>query len=201
LKPGGIVNHRHLLPNEFDLLLDEESGFGVQPLREHVRGCPDCRAQLSSAKRVASVLAEVPLIAPRYGLADRVMSQVPVFVPWHVSARDTVVEWIPTGRVARLAAAAFVGVAGTMVSGLTLWIATRGDLVSLITGLAGEGVQRAAADAAGDLVVAVLGPQVVTVVQQLGPLGIALAMGGFVVASLGTVLGLKRVATTTRARS
>ena len=195
------MNHRHLLPNEFDLLLDEESGFGVQPLREHVRGCPDCRALLDGAERVASALAEIPLIAPRYGMADRIMSQVPVFVPWHVSARDSVVPWIPAGHVARLAAAALVGVAGTLVSGLTLWIATRGDLVSMITGLAGEGAQRAAADAAGDLIVAVLGPQVVTVVQQLGSLGVGLAMGGFVVASLATVFGLKRVAASTRARS
>ena len=194
------MNHRHLLPNEFDLLLDEESGFGVQPLREHVRGCPDCRALLDGAERVASALAEIPWIAPRYGMADRIMSQVPVFVPWHVSTRDSVVQWIPTGHVARLAAAALVGVAGTMVSGLTLWIATRGDLVSMITGLAGEGAQRAAADAAGDLIVAVLGPQVVTVVQQLGSLGVGLAMGGFVVASLATVFGLRRVAST-RARS
>jgi hypothetical protein len=195
------VNHRHLLPNEIDLLLDEESGFGVQPLREHVRGCPDCRARLDGAERVASALAEIPLIAPRYGMADRIMSQVPVFVPWHVSALDSVVPWIPTSRVARLAAAALVGVAGTLVSGLTLWIATRGDLVSMITGLAGEGAQRAAADAAGDLIVAVLGPQVVAVVGQLGSLGVGLAMGGFVVASLATVFGLRRVAASTRARS
>jgi len=195
------VNHRHLLPNEIDLLLDEESGFGVQPLREHVRRCPDCHARLDSAKRVASALSEVPLIAPRYGMADRVMSQVPVFVPWHVSARDSVVEWIPTGRAARVAAATLVGVGGTIVSGLTLWVATRGDLLSMITGLAGEGAQSAAADAAGDLIVAILGPQVVTVVQQLGSLGVGLAMGGFVVASLATVFGLKRVAASTRARS
>jgi hypothetical protein len=195
------VNHRHLLPNEIDLLLDEESGFGVQPLREHVRGCPDCDARLDSAKRVAFALAEIPLIAPRYGMADRVMSQVPVFVPWHVAARDAVGERIPTGRVARVAAVALVGVGGTLVSGLTLWIATRGDLVAMITGLAGEGAQSAAADAAGDLIVAVLGPQVVTVVQQLGSLGVGLAMGGFVVASLATVFGLKRVAASTRARS
>jgi len=195
------VNHRHLLPNEIDLLVDEESGFGVQPLREHVRGCPDCNARLDSAKRVASALSEIPLIAPRYGLEDRVMSRVPVFVPWHVSARDSMVQWIPTGRAARLAAAAVVGVGGTLVSSLTLWIATRGDLVAMITGLAGEGAQRAAADAAGDLIVAILGPQVVTVVQQLGSLGVGLAMGGFVVASFATVFGLKRVAASTRARS
>ena len=195
------MNHRHLLPNEIDLLLDEESGFGVQPLREHVRGCPDCRARLDTAKRVASVLSEIPLIAPRYGMADRVMAQVPVFVPWHVAARDSVVQWMPTGSAGRLAAAALVGVGGTLVSGLTLWVATRGDLVSMITGLAGEGAQRAATDAAGDLIVAVLGPQVVALVQQLGSLGVALAMGGFVIASLATVFGLKRVAASSRARS
>jgi len=67
--------------------------------------------------------------------------------------------------------------------------------------LAGEGAQRAATDAAGDLLVAVLGPQVVALVQQLGSLGVALAMGGFVIASLATVFGLKRVAASSRARS
>lgn len=195
------MNHRHLLPNEIDLLLDEESGFGVQPLRAHVRGCPDCRARMDSAESVAAALAQIPLIAPRYGMADRVMSQVPIFVPWQVSARDSVVQWIPTGRVARLTAAVVVGVAGTLVSGLTLWIASRGDLVAMATGLAGEGAQVAAADAAGDLIVAVFGPQVVTVVQQLGALGVWLAMGGFAVAALATVFGLKRVAASTRARS
>lgn len=195
------MNHRHLLPNEIDLLLDEESGFGVQPLREHVRDCADCRARLSSAKRVASRLSELPLIAPRFGLADRVMSQVPVFVPWHVAARDAITPYIPTGRAAQVAAATLTAVAGTVVTGGTLWIATRGDLVAMLTGLAGEGAQTAASDAAGSLVVAVLGSQAVTVIQQMGPWGLAAAAGGFAAASIATVFGLRHVATTTRARS
>ena len=195
------MHHRHLLPNEIDLLLDEETGFGVQPLREHVRDCPDCRGRLSSAKQTASRLADMPLIAPRYGMADRVMSRVPVFVPWHVAARDTVERWVPTGPVARAVAAAVIGVAGTTLSAGTLWLATRGDLVSMLTGLAGEGVQRGAADAAGEAIVALVGPQVVAVVQQFGPLGICVAAGGFVVGSFATVFGLKKVAITTRARS
>ena len=41
----GIVNHRHLLPNEIDLLVDGEAGFGVAPLRAHVAECDECRAQ------------------------------------------------------------------------------------------------------------------------------------------------------------
>ena len=82
------MHHRHLLPNEIDLLLDEETGFGVQPLKEHVRACPDCRTRLQQAQEVAAALSALPQLSPRIGLADRVMSQVPVFVPWHVAARD-----------------------------------------------------------------------------------------------------------------
>ena len=195
------MNHRHLLPNEIDLLLDEESGFGVQPLREHVRSCADCRSRLDAAMRVASRLSELPLIAPRYGMADRIMAQVPVFVPWYVAASDAVTPWIPTGRVPRLAAAAITAVVGTVITGGTLWVAARGDLVALLTGLAGEGAQVAAADAAGSLLVAVFGPQVVAVIQQLGAWGLAVAAAGFAAASLATIVGLKHVATTTRARS
>ena len=195
------MTHRHLLPNEIDLLLDEESGFGVLPLREHVRGCGDCRARLDAAKRVASRLAEVPLISPRFGLADRVMARVPVFVPWHVAARDSVTRWIPTGRAPRLVAAVALGIVGMLVSGTTLWVAANGDVLSMLTGLAGEGVQRAATNAAGDLVVAVFGTQLVTVLQQSGPLGVGLAAAGFLGASLVTVFGLRRVAASTRARS
>jgi hypothetical protein len=195
------VNHRHLLPNEIDLLLDGESGFGVQPLREHVRGCADCRSRLQAGQRVASRLSELPLIAPRLGLADRVMSRVPVFVPWHEAARDAIAPWIPTGRMARLAAALVTAVVGTLVTGGTAWLAARGDVVALLTGLAGEGAQAAAADALGGLAAAVLGPQVVAVIQQMGAWGLAAAAAGFGSAAIGTFLGLRQVAATTRARS
>jgi hypothetical protein len=195
------VQHRHLLPNEIDLLVDEESGFGVQPLREHVRGCPDCRARLEEAEQVVAALAEVPLFAPRVGLADRVMTQVPVFVPWHVAARDAVVQWVPTSPTARVLTAALVAVVGSVVTGLTLWIATRGEMLAIVTGLVGEEARSAVTNAAGDAVVALFGPQVVGAVQQIGPLGIGLAAGGFLVASLATVFGLRLIAASSRARS
>jgi hypothetical protein len=195
------VQHRHLLPNEIDLLVDEETGFGVQPLREHARDCPDCRARLVAAQRVVAALSQVPLLAPRLGMSARVMAHVPVFVPWHVSARDTVIEWAPTSRVARVLAAALVAVVGSVVTGLTLWIATRGEMLAVFTGLIGEEARSAVTNVAGDVVVALFGPQVVSAVQQVGALGIALAAGGFLVASLATVLGLRLIATSSRARS
>lgn len=195
------MNHRHLLPNEIDLLLDEETGFGVQPLKEHVRSCADCSARLTEAREVAAALSSLPQLAPRIGLADRVMAQVPVFVPWHVSARDAVTRWLPETPVARAAAALVIAMVGTVVTGLTLWVATRGDMVSAITGVAGEGVRSTVSNTLGDLVVALLGPQVFQAVQMVGPVGFALALGGFAVSSVATVLGLRRLAAANRARS
>jgi len=193
--------HRHLLPNEFDLLLDEESGFGVQPLREHVRQCSDCSARLKEARTVVAALDELPLMSPHRGMADRVMAQVPVFVPWHVAARDSISAWVPTSPAYRALAAGIIAVVGTLLTGLTLWIATRGDLLAMFTGLAGEGVRSTVSQAAGDFVLALFGPQLATAVQQVGPLGVALAAGGFLLASAATVFGLRLIATSSRARS
>lgn len=195
------MHHRHLLPNEIDLLLDEETGFGVQPLKEHVRACAECRTRLDEARDIAAALSALPKLAPRIGLADRVMAQVPVFEPWHVAARDSVARWLPTGPAARAAAALVIAVVGTMVTGLTLWIATRGDLVSALTGVAGEGVRGTVSSAFADLVVALLGPQVFQAVQTVGPVGFALAIGGFLISSLATVFGLRRLAASSRPRS
>lgn len=194
------MHHRHLLPNEIDLLLDEPSGFGVQPLREHVRDCTDCRARLDEGRAVVASLAELPLLSPRIGLADRVMSRVPVFEPWHIAARDALLKRVPRSHAARVAAAVLVAFVGSIVTGLTLWIATRGDMLAMLTGLAGESAARAIASAAAEVVVALFGPQVVAAVQQLGPLGVAFGAGGFIVASLATVLGLRLIATSGRAR-
>ncbi|MBC7674084.1 MAG: hypothetical protein H7247_16835, partial [Polaromonas sp.] len=89
------MNHRHLLPNEIDLLVDGEAGFGVAPLRDHIDECEDCRLRLAEERFVVDALEMVPHYAPDTRLADRVMSQVPMFVPAHIAARDSVARWIP----------------------------------------------------------------------------------------------------------
>jgi hypothetical protein len=141
------------------------------------------------------------LLAPRMGMADRIMSEVPVFVPWHVAARDAVAQWIPASPAARALAAVLVAVVGSLISGLTLWAATRGDMLATMTVVVGEQARSSISDAAGNVVVALFGPQVIGAVQQLGAMGIALAGGGFVLASLATVFGLRLIATSGRSRS
>jgi hypothetical protein len=192
------VNHRHLLPNEIDLLVDGEAGFGVAPLRTHLDECDDCRERFEDAFFVVQMLEEVPHFAPDARLADRVMAQVPVFVPAHVAARDTVERWLPQSGGARIAAA----VMGTSLAGvLTLalvWLATRGDAVVFGTELLGTRMRDLVVVALRDLAVALLGPSALAALESTGALGASLLALGFLLTAAGTVAGIRRLATSGR---
>jgi hypothetical protein len=192
------VNHRHLLPSEIDLLLDGEAGFGVAPLQTHVRDCAECASRLEDARIIVDTLEALPHFAPSAALADRVMAQVPIFVPWHVAAREavtgTVERWAPASRGARLAVAgAVTSVLAVLTIGM-VWVAVQGDLLLVASGLAGDRLRTLVGGVVRDAAVAVFGEQMLIAVQQTGALGIALAMGGFVIAATGTVFGLRALA-------
>jgi hypothetical protein len=195
------VNHRHLLPNEIDLLVDGEAGFGVAPLRAHVTECEDCRARLDDARIVVDALESLPHFAPDSRLADRVMAQVPVFVPAHVAARESVVRWLPKAGPARVAAA----ILGTSVAGmLTLalvWLASRGDAVVFATGLVSERMRGLIVSAGRELVLSLLGESAVATIQSSGALGVTLLVLGFLGAAFGTVAGIRRLATASSRRA
>jgi hypothetical protein len=194
------MNHRHLLPNEIDLLVDGESGFGVAPLRAHVAQCGECRERLDDARIVVDALEALPHFAPDGRLADRVMVQVPVFVPAHVAARDSVTRWVPRSAPARIAAT----VAGTSVAGLLtlalVWLATRGDAVMFVGGMLGDRLRGTVALAGRDLAVSLLGEGAISAVQASGPMGASLLVLGFVAAAVATLAGLRHVATVSARR-
>ncbi|HTK47350.1 MAG TPA: hypothetical protein VL328_05135 [Gemmatimonadaceae bacterium] len=195
------MNHRHLLPDEIDLLVDGEAGFGVAPLRAHVTECDDCRARLEDARLVVDALEALPHFAPDSRLADRVMAQVPVFVPAHVAARDSVTRWLPQSAPARIAAA----VAGTSVAGLLtlamVWLASRGNAVMFVTGLFTDRLQRLVLGTVRDVALALLGESAVAAIQASGTLGVTLLVLGFLGTAVGTVLALRRVATAASRRA
>jgi hypothetical protein len=195
------VNHRHLLPNEIDLLVDGEAGFGVAPLRAHVAECDECRARLDDARIVVDALEALPHFAADSRLSDRIMAQVPVFVPVHIAARDSVFRWLPTAGPARAAAA----VVGTTVAGLLtlamVWLASRGDAVVFATGLFADRLQGLVLGTARDVVVSVFGESAMAALQASGTLGITLLVIGFLGTALGTVLALRRLATASSRRA
>lgn len=188
------MNHRHLLPDEIDLLLDDEVGFGVQPLKAHIRDCADCRALVEEARTVVDALEDLPHFAPSHTFADRVMSQVPVFVPWHVAARDTVVRWLPQSRPARVAVAAMATSAASVLTIAILWIATQADVVALASGVAGGGVERVLWNAGRSILTTVFGDQMFAIIQSTGTVGIAAALLGMLAAAAGSAAGLRALA-------
>jgi hypothetical protein len=194
------MNHRHLLPDEIDLLLDDEVGFGVAPLKTHLRDCVDCRTRVEEARLSVDLLEDMAHFAPSHTFADRVMSQVPVFVPWHVTAIDTAKQWLPKSRSARIAVAALATSAASMLTVIMLWIGSQADVVALATGVAGNEVSGLAYSASRGLLSMVFGDQMFGVIQSTGRFGIAASLIGLATAAAGTVAGLNAVASASNRR-
>jgi anti-sigma factor RsiW len=195
------VTHRHLLPNEIDLLVDGEAGFGVAPLRAHVADCDECRARLEDARVVVDALEALPHFAPDARLADRVMAQVPVFVPAHVAARDSVVRWLPRSAGARAAALVLATSVAGMLTLAMVWLASRGNAVVFAIGLFVDRLQGLAIGAARDVGVSLLGESAVAAIQSAGTVGVMLLVLGFLGTAVGTVLALRRLATASSRRA
>jgi len=120
------MTHRHLLPDEIDQLLDGEVGFGVAPLEAHVKDCPECQAALDEARVVVDALESLPLLAPSPAFADRVLSEVHVYVPWYIAVRDSAVAAVrplaPRSQPVRLLLGASALSAAFLVSAAVIWL-------------------------------------------------------------------------------
>jgi hypothetical protein len=185
------VEHRHLLPNEIDLLLDGDVGFGVTPLRAHVRSCAHCRAELDEARELAAALDHLPHFAPAAHFADRVMAQVQVFEPAHVTALDTARRWLPASRPARALAGLAAGGVGLVLSVAMLWLAARLDVVVFFTNLVAERVRGTMLDALGDAAGAALGQPALEAIRASGATGLALALTALLAAIVLAAVGLR----------
>ena len=188
------MEHRHLLPNEIDLLLDGEVGFGVTPLKAHVRSCAECRAELEEARAVAAALDHLAHFAPAPLFADRVMAQVQVFEPAHVTALDTARRWLPASRPARAFAGAVAAGVALVLSVSMLWLAARLDVVMFFTNLVADRALRTLLDAVGDAAGAALGQPALEAIRASGAAGVALALTGLLAAVALAAMGLRALA-------
>jgi hypothetical protein len=186
--------NRHLLPDEIDLLLDDEVGFGVTPLKAHIRDCAQCRTQVDEARRFVGALEDLPHFAPSHTFSDRVMSQVPVFVPWHVTARETAAQWLPKSRPARVVVAALATSAASVLTLAILWIATQTDVLVLTTDAAGDQLRSLVYTAGKGVLANLFGDQTFAVIQRSGTMGIIAALLGLAVAAAGSIAGLRALA-------
>jgi hypothetical protein len=195
------MNHRHLLPDEIDLLLDDdEVGFGVNPLRSHLRECAECRGKVEDARLIVDVLEDLPHFAPSHDFASRVMSQVPVFVPWHVSARQTLARFVPQSRSAQIALGALATSVASILTVAILWISTQTDVLVVASGAASDQFRGLIYDAGRTVLATVFGDQMFAIIQSTGRVGIVAALLGLAAATGGSIVGLRALATASSRR-
>jgi hypothetical protein len=165
---------RHLLPEEIDLLLDGEVGFGTPPLKAHVRSCAACSNELESARALVRQLEHLPHIAPSPLFASRVLSRVQLFVPWHVALLDSVRGLVPQSRALRVAAAAVFATVAIALTGMSVWVFTRIDAVMFAADLVLERMRSAALGAVGSGMSALFGEAARPLLAG-GAMGLAMA--------------------------
>ena len=192
------MQDRHLRPDEIELLLDGEEGFGVAPLRAHVRQCASCGSELDKARELMVALDALPDFAPSPAFADRVMSQVQVFEPWHAAALHTAQQFVPATRPARIAAGAGAAVSAGLITAAGTWAIARADIALLMTQMGLERVREQFTAATSDLMTTILGQPGVQALQSSTPEMMALIMGGFVAVTGLGVVGLRVLATASR---
>lgn len=187
---------RHLLPDEFDLLVDAESGlesgFGVAPLRAHVRECAACRAEFEREEALAEALDVLPQFAPFVGFADRVMADVQVFEPWHVALADTARRLVPASTPLRVLATTMALAMGALLTTVTLWVLARADVLAFTTDAAAARLRGVLWDGVRDVVTTLAG----TPANSMGTLALALGMLVAALALAGT--GLRTAAAASR---
>ena len=192
------MNHRHLLPNELDLLLDGEVGFGVAPLKAHVDECADCRMRLEQVRAVIDVLDNLPRHAPAPSFANRVMANVQVVEPWHIAMFAATSRLVPKTTPMRVVMAASASVIALGVSTATVWLAFRADVALYLAGLADQRARTMAAAAFGSFTRSVLGAGAIDAFNAQGPAAIAVGGGVLLVAAGSAALGLRAVASASR---
>ena len=166
---------RHLLPNEIDLLLDGEIGFGTSPLKTHVRRCAQCRAELDEARALVRELEHLPRYAPSAHFRERVMAQVQVYVPWYVALLDTVRGWVPRSRPARVLAGAGALSMLTVLTWVSLLLVSQLDTLVFATDLGLARARTAALGWMSDVLAGAFGEPTLQVLRATGWLGATIA--------------------------
>jgi hypothetical protein len=188
-----FVEHRHLLPDEFDLLVDGEEGFGVAPLAAHVEGCATCRAEVAARRQVVAVLERLPHIDPSPLFAYRVMTKVQVFEPWYVPALDAARRFLPRSRLARVVAGTTAASVAVAMSVATVWVLTRLDVAAFLLTVATGRLTNAVTAAGRAILTAALGDGVISAIRPTGAPGAAAATALFLVVVLAAAFSLRAV--------
>jgi hypothetical protein len=196
------MQHRHLLPDEIDQLLDGETGFGIAPLEAHVRECEQCRAELEAERELVEAVEGLPRLAPSPLFADRVVAQVHVYEPWDIAVRDAAAGWVqrfvPQSRPLRALAGGGALTLGLALSVACVWLGTHIEGVFFFGSLARARLRDALIEQLGVVVSSLFGTRAVDALGTAPPLMLLAFVGAFAVLVLLAGLAVRSVVSTSR---
>ena len=192
------MNHRHLLPNEIDLLLDGDVGFGMSPLRAHAATCERCSAELEAARAVVEALDHLPHFSPSPLFAERVMARTQVFQPWHVAALDSARRILPAAGPARVLVGVAASTVALLVTVASVFLVSRLDALLFVGQLLLQRAREASLGALDALAGTLLGDAGVGALSASGATGLALAVVAVLVSGALAAGGLRAAVATSR---
>jgi hypothetical protein len=199
------MNHRHLLPDEIDQLLDGEVGFGVAPLQAHLNECGQCRAAFEEERAVVEALEHLPRLAPSQDFTSRVMAQVQIYEPWHVAARDAVVARIrplaPRSQPVRLVLGGAALSLAALVSVAAVWLVGHADATLFFAGLVRTTFVRGLATTGAVVVQALLGRSATQALGANTTAVIVASISLYIVVFLAAAFALRAAAVSRRRRA
>lgn len=192
------MQHRHLLPDEIDQLLDGEVGFGVTPLKAHVESCPECESRLADARLIVDALEDLPHFVPPHRFADRVMAQVQVVEPWHIAFAETAKRFLPRSQPVRVLMGATASVMALAISGSAVWLAFRADMALYAFNLVTERSRAVIVSGAADVIGSMFGQTGLDAVRTGGLTGLVVGSAVIIAAAGGATMGFRALATASR---
>ena len=194
------MEHRHLLPDEIELLVDGEEGFGSAPLLAHVERCEQCRLEFEAQKRVVAELERLPHFTPSPLFAYKVMKSVQVFEPWQVTAIDTARRLVPQSRAGKGVAAVTAALIGTTMTLFAAWVVLRFETAVFVFDLALARLRDVAVGLTSSLGSTLLGEGTTAALRANGAAAIALGATGLLITLAGAAFGLHRITDASRRR-
>lgn len=192
------MQHRHLLPNEIDLLLDGEVGFGVAPLRAHAERCAECGAKLDDARLVVDALDRLPHFAPSAKFTNAVLAQVQIVEPWHVAFIEGAARLVPRARSMRVVMGTTALAIATVISASAVWLAFRADVALYLFNLVADRARSVVLSTAGSLVSGAFGQPALDTIRSSGLIGLAAGSLVLLAGVGGATMGLRSFANASR---
>lgn len=192
------MNHRHLLPNEIDLLLDGDVGFGMSPLRAHAASCERCSAELEAARAIVDALDHLPHFSPSPLFAERVMARTQVFQPWHVAALDTARRIVPAAGPARVLVGVAASTVALLLTAVSVFLVTQLDALLFLGQFTLQRARETGVGALDGIAGSLLGDAGLGALSASGIAGLTLAIVAVLVSGVVAAGGLRAAVAASR---